>query len=286
MVSLSESYEYARRLTRARATNFYTAFLFLPRERRRAIYAVYAFSRRADDAVDAVEEAGVSEEEARRRLGELRALVAGAAEDPLAPAIEDAIRRFAIPRRHFEDLLAGMEMDLERKEYDTFEELYRYCYHVASVVGFISLEIFGHSGPEARGPAERLGIAMQLTNIVRDVAEDLDRGRRYLPREDLDRFSYRDEELRRRVVDRRFRDLVRFEVARARRYFDEARALFPLVRRESRYCPVLLARLYGRILDRVERQDYDVLTKRPRLSAREKLAVAGRLWLDSLRGAL
>ncbi len=287
MVSLSESYDYARRLTRARAKNFYYAFLLLPRERRRSIYAVYAFSRRADDAVDSVEQEGASEDQARGRLDALRRLLEGGpSEDPLAPALRDTVERYGIPRERFEDLLVGMEMDLERKEYETFDELYRYCYHVASVVGLISIEIFGHSGPEAYAPAEKLGIAMQLTNILRDVAEDLDRGRRYLPREDLERFGYCAEELRSRVADRRFRDLVKFEVGRARRYFEEARSLYPLIPRESRYCPALLARLYCRILDLIERQDYDVLSRRPSLPVSAKLCITARTWLDSLRGAI
>jgi phytoene synthase len=284
MLSIEASYLYAQRLTKARAKNFYYAFRFLSPERRRSIFSVYAFSRRADDTVDAVEEGTAQPEEARRGLEALRGLLGGPPpDDPLTPALRDTIEKYRIPLRPFQELLAGMEMDLVKKSYETFDELYLYCYRVASVVGLISLEIFGHSGHEVEEPAVKLGIAMQLTNILRDVAEDLQRGRRYIPREEMERFSYGDEDLRRRIVDDRFRALMRFEVDRARRFFREAEPLFPQVIPESRYCPVLLKRFYSRILDRIERGGYDVFSTRPRLSTAEKLLLAGRLWLESRR---
>lgn len=284
MISLEQSYRQAARITRSRAKNFYYTFLFLPPPRRRSIFAVYAFSRRADDAVDSVEELGTSPAEARASLAYLRSLLGPQApDDPLVPALRDTIERYRISLEPFEELLAGMEMDLVKKSYDTFEELYAYCYRAASVVGLISIEIFGHSGPASRAPAEKLGIAMQLTNILRDVAEDLDRGRRYLPLEDLRRFDYGDADLQRRLVDDRFRRLMMFQVERARSYFREAEPLFPLLRPESRWCPVLLRRFYSRILDRIEEQGYDVFRRRPSLSFPQKLRIAGALWLESRR---
>lgn len=290
MTSLEASYAHAGRITKARARNFYYTFLLLPPERRRCIFAVYAFSRRADDAVDAVEEAGVPREQALSDLEDLRALLHGSRpEDPLAPALRDTIRRHEIPLEPFEELLAGMAMDLDKTHYETYEELEQYCYRAASVVGLISMEIFGYTNPrarlEAREPAIRLGLAMQLTNILRDVAEDLERGRIYLPAEDLKRFAYSREDLERRVVDDRFRNLMAHEVARARGLFREAEELYPRVLEESRYCPVLLGRFYSRILERIEAGGYDVLGRRPRLPLHEKLRIAGRTWLEARRSA-
>ncbi len=302
MISLADSYAYAKRLTRAQATTFYYTFWFLPPERRRSIFAVYAFSRRADDAVDAVEERGTTEAKARSDLAYLRKLLDGSPpDDPLVPALRDTVDRFRIPREPFEELLLGMEMDLVKKSYRTFEELHAYCYRAASVVGLICVEIFGHNGhnghdahdrrdahdayggAEVREPAIDLGIAMQLTNILRDVKEDLARGRVYLPEEDMARFAYTANDLRSGIVDDRFRSLMAFEVERARGYFRSAERLFPCVLPESRYCPVLLQRFYSRILDRIERQGYDVLRRRARLGWGEKVGLAARTWREARR---
>lgn len=286
MRSVGDSYRYCARLTRSRAKNFYYTFWFLPPERRQSIFAVYAFSRRADDTVDSVEEGQCDEAEARKGLAFLRSLLSESPpDDPLTPALQDTIRRFRIPLEPFEELLVGMEMDLDHKEYETFDELYQYCYRAASVVGLISIEIFGHDGPATHEPAVKLGIAMQLTNIIRDVAEDLQRGRRYVPAEDFRRFGYDLEELKEGVVDDRFRAVIRHQVQRAREYFKESAPLFPRVLPESRYCPVLLMRFYSRILDHVERRDYDVLRYRPSLTLMEKLRLAFALWRESRRAA-
>ncbi len=286
---VAASYAHARRITRSRAKNFFYTFLFLPPKRRQSIFAVYAFSRRADDAVDAVRSTGSSTggpkspKEARQDLKALEALLGPVApeNDPLAPALRDTIRRFNIPLEPFLELLRGMEMDLDTHTYATFDDLYQYCYRAASVIGLISIEIFGYQGP-AREYAVELGIAMQLTNILRDVAEDLKRGRIYLPGEDLQRFGCSVENLTRGVVDSRFRSLMAFEVERARSHFRAAQPLYPMVLPESRYCPVLLERFYSRILDRIEAQGFDVLTRRPGLPLHEKLHIAGKTWLEAL----
>jgi phytoene synthase len=287
MAGLSESYAYAEALTRAGKTTFFHTFRFLTPERRRSIFAVYAYSRRLDDAVDRVTEEGAIDDTAatERAREELRFLSSfleeDAPDDPLVPALRHTIEAFSIPRRHLEDLIRGMEMDLEVRRYPTFDDLYLYCYRAAAAVGLASIEIFGHDGEGTAEPAEALGIAMQLTNIVRDVAEDLRRGRIYLPLEDLARYSYGEDDLARGVVDERFRELMRFQVERARSYFERSDALFPRVRAESRYCPRLLRRFYSRILDVVERRGYDVLSRRPRLAAHEKLALFAKTWLEA-----
>ena len=297
MESLRTSYDQAEELTRREARNFFHTFRFLEPERRRSIYAVYAFSRRVDDAVDAVEEEGIPEPVARRDLARLESFLREPLPDDwLVPALRNTIERFHIPLHPFEELIAGMAMDLEKNRYATWEDLYQYCWRAASTVGLICVEIFGYEGQASEAtrdaararvapPAEALGIAMQLTNILRDVTEDLARGRIYLPQEDLSRFGVREDQLEGRVSNQAFRDLIRFEVERARDAFRTAAPLYELVLPESRYCPLLLERFYSRILDRIESQDYDVLRKRPRLTRKEKLGMVANAWLQSKRGS-
>jgi phytoene synthase len=272
--ALEDSYRYASRLTRAQAKNFAYSFLLLTPERRRAISVIYAYSRRLDDCVDVAGEGAVDQAKAERGLERLRGLLRGpAGDDPLEPALRDTIRRFSIPLDPFHDLIEGMRMDLERTRYATFEDLRLYCYRVASTVGLICIEIFGNSGPAARAPAVDLGIAMQLTNVLRDVPEDLRRGRIYLPGEDMTRFGCREEDLGAGTLGESVRNLLRFEVERAREHFARASALLPLIRPESRRCPALLAAFYQAILDRIERAGYDVFSRRPRLPVTKKLAL-------------
>lgn len=282
MVTTLESYRYAEKITRARAKNFYYAFWFLPPERRRSIFAVYTFSRRADDAVDSAGTEEADATRARHELDFLRSFLgATPPDDPLVPALKDTMERYSIPPAPFDELLLGMEMDLVKKSYETFDELFDYCYRAASVIGLISIEIFGYQGREAPDLAVKLGVAMQLTNILRDVEEDKARGRIYLPREDMDRFGYSEKDLLRGVVDERFRSLMDFEVKRARGFFKEAEPLFRLIEPESRYCPVLLMRFYSRILERIEAQRYDVIHRRPSLPWLEKLRLAGSTWIEA-----
>lgn len=281
--AVDASYRYAARLTRAKARNFSYSFYFLTPERRRAIAAVYAYSRRLDDCVDAAVEGSVDAAEARRGLSRLRSLLAAPGDDPLGPALADAIRRFSIPTQPFHELIAGMEMDLERSRYRTFEDLKLYCYHAASTVGLICIEIFGNDGTAARAPAVDLGIAMQLTNVLRDIPEDARRGRIYLPGEDLERFGYGEDQLSRGVVNDSFRELMAFQVARARDYFARSARLLPHLRPESRRCPALLGRFYLAILARIEGAGYDVFRRRPSLPLARKLALAGSQLFRSAR---
>ncbi|MCZ6794432.1 MAG: phytoene/squalene synthase family protein [Planctomycetota bacterium] len=284
MDSLESSYAYAERVARRAAKNFRYTFLLLPADRRRSIRTVYTFSRRLDDAVDAIEENGVDPAQATKDLDFLRSMLStDPPDDPLVPALRHTVERFRIPRELFDELVDGMHMDLTQRRYETFQDLYTYCYRAAAVVGLICMEIFGYSEPRARKRAEELGIAMQLTNILRDVEEDLRRGRIYLPRQDLERFGCTEESLLNRQVDDRFRALMKFQVERARDYFQRAEELFPLVDVEARYCPILLKRFYAKILDRIERQDFDVLSRRPRLGLREKLQLLLSTWLECRR---
>ncbi len=277
--TLEESYLYAGRLTRQKARNFSYSFWFLTQERRRAIAAVYAFSRRLDDCVDAVAEGTVERAEAERGLEHLHEILDGDVPDPLGPAIRDTIGRFRIPLEPFHDLIAGMRMDLDVSRYGSFEDLRLYCYRAASTVGLICIEIFGHDGPVTREHAVDMGIAMQLTNVLRDIPEDLRRGRIYLPSDEFERFGYSEEELRRGELNDPFRRLMAFQVARAREHFSRAKGLLPHLRPESRRCPALLAAFYLAILQRIERAGYDIFSRRPRLPLVRKLAMAGAQFL-------
>ena len=197
---------------------------------------------------------------------------------PVYTALADATRQFAIPGRHLREIVDGVEMDATTTRYRTFAELERYCYRVACCVGLVCLEIFGYSDPGARRYAIDLGMAMQLTNILRDIAEDAGRGRIYIPLEDLDRFQLGESEILAGSTSDRFRDLMRFQVERARAYFDTARQLFPLLPVLSRACPAMLEATYSRLLDRIEDREYDIYQGRISLGTVEKLLLVARIW--------
>ena len=214
--------------------------------------------------------------------GALQQAEAGRPEGPVFQAVAHVAAAYDVPWEYFHEVVRGVEMDLTRHRYATFEELQTYCYRVASVVGLICIRIFGCTSPQAREPAIALGVAMQLTNILRDIAEDGANGRVYLPQEDLQRFGYSDADLLRGVFDDRFVALMRFQVQRAREQFERGKALLPLLPLRSRACPAVLGGIYSRLLDRIEAQGYDVYAKRVSLSGREKLFLMVRLWLQSL----
>jgi len=274
---LSAAYRHCRALTRREAKNFYYGFMLLPAAQRRAIYAAYAFARECDDIVDA----SLAVKEASARLAAQRELLdrclGGSPDGPVFTALADAVGRYGIPRDYFYRLIEGVETDLTVRRYASFDELKRYCYLVASVVGLISIEIFGYEGgEEARRHAANLGIALQLTNILRDVQEDLQRGRIYLPEDELARFGYKTDFLRQGVANEAFHRLMAFQVARAEEYFEEGRMLLPLLPRRARACVGVMAGIYRTILEDIRRRPETVLRQRVSLSAGQKLALAGR----------
>src|SRR5215472_1274830 len=187
--------QFVSKLTRKSRSNFFYAFLCLPRPQREAIYAVYAFCRIVDDAVDVGHDRAVQRKELERWRGEIAEVFEGRPEHPAAQRLQEAVRRFRIPREALNEIIAGVEMDLDRSTYDTFEELYPYCYRVASAVGLCCIEIFGYTDVRARAYAVDLGVALQLTNIMRDVEPDARAGRVYLPQQDLKRFGVTGEDL-------------------------------------------------------------------------------------------
>ena len=271
MIPLSESYAHCQRVARTRAANFYYSFLLLSSARKNAMCAIYAFMRFCDDLSD---EEGGSRAAIERWRTELDEALAGRLPaNPIWPAFQDTVTRYAIPHVYFHEMIDGVGSDLESREIRTFDELYQYCYKVASVVGLTIIHIFGFESPRALGLAEKCGIAFQLTNILRDVREDAERGRVYLPSEDLARF---DVDPSRLEHDQRFVELMRFEAARARGYYDESWPLLDLVHRRSRPSLWALMCIYSRLLERIERSNYDVLDRRISLPVWEKLSIVGR----------
>ena len=194
----------------------------------------------------------------------------------LLPAFRDTVRKFEIPREYFDAIVDGAQMDLTVTRYATFEDLYRYCYRVASAVGLVCIHIFGFHGAEARRYAESCGIAFQLTNILRDVREDAAMGRIYLPQEDLDAFGYPEEHVRNGLFNDTFRRLMGFQVERARRYYDEALPLLPLVQPSSRACLAAMIGIYRACLEEIPRRQYDVYSQRIGLSPWKKLSITAR----------
>ena len=280
--TLEESYAYCTDLTRRRARNFYYAFITLPKEKRKAIYAAYAFCRLSDDYSD--EEIPLDEKAAlltglHRELDEA---FEGNPESPLFVALLDSCRKFGIPKDYFHEIINGVEMDLVTNSYQSFEDLYQYCYHVASVVGLVSIEIFEYTDSRAKEFATDMGIAMQLTNILRDIEEDCGRGRVYLPLNELAEHGVTPESLQAGDTGPEFREMMVQQVNRARDYFERSAGLLPLLAPRSRLCPAVLRALYSKLLDRIEARDYNVFGERITLSSREKLGLTARVWSGTM----
>jgi squalene synthase HpnC/squalene synthase HpnD len=271
---VGRSYAECRRVAKNSASNFYYAFFMLPRAKRDALCALYAFMRLVDDVSDTVG----SEADKRGGLVAWRAaLDASVGGDvsghPILPAFADTIGRFHIPPRYFHDLISGAEMDLTVANYATFERLREYCYRVAGTVGLTCLRVFGYDDPRAPELAEKLGIAFQLTNILRDVPKDFEMGRIYIPQEDLEKFGVRPEELARGPLTPALRDLFVFEAGRALDFYREGVELIPDVHADARAALWALARIYSGLLRRIETRGYDVFSRRVRLSTPEKTGI-------------
>jgi len=274
---VAEAYAYCRGVTRRSGSSFAQAFRLLGAERRGGLDAVYAFCRFVDDIADDATRRDPAALLARWRA-ELERVYTGTPEHPIAVALADAARRFALPRRHFVDLIHGVEMDLERRRYQTFDQLHEYCYLVASTVGLLCIEIFGHRTAAAFDYAKDLGVAFQLTNILRDVHEDAERGRLYLPLEDLARFGCAEDELLAGRYSPRVAALMAFECGRARAYYLRARgSLAPEDRRAL--APAEAMRLiYERLLSRIESRRFDVFRERIALPRYEQVGLALAAW--------
>jgi phytoene synthase len=279
MTPLEQSYAHCRLTAKKRAKNFYYSFVLLEADRKNAMCAVYAYMRYCDDLSD---EPGATLDPINRWRTALTEALAGHPDtNPLWPAFLDAVARFHIPHRYFYDMIEGVASDLEPRPIRKFEELYRYCYRVASVVGLTCIHIFGFTSPDALPLAEKCGIAFQLTNILRDIREDVELGRIYLPAEDLERFNVSPEDLRQGLRTEQFGALMEFEIERARRYYRESASLLSLIEPPSRASLRALISIYSDLLDRIAQSHYDVLARRIALTPAEKLWIVLRASLGT-----
>ncbi len=281
MASPQAVLSYTRRLARASRSNFYYAFLFLPREQREAITTAYAFCRQTDDLIDDATSLPAAAEALRRWREELDRCYAGAAAHPTFQALAQVLARFPIPKEYFADIIAGCEMDATTARYATFQDLAVYCYRVASCVGLICIEIFGATNPETRQYARDMGIAFQLTNIIRDVGQDGRRGRIYLPQEDLARFGVPEADILGCRRTPAFLELMRFQADRAKAYF--ARAQAPREDRPRLLAAEIMRTIYRSLLHTIEEGGFPVLGDPIRLSRPRKLSLALRTWLTERR---
>ncbi len=270
-MNTAESYAFCENVARRQAKNFYYSFLLLDADRRKSMCAVYAFMRYCDDLSDAEGVADRAGSIARWRQDLKSAFQGETPEYPLWPAFVDTVARYGIPHRYFFEMIDGVGSDLEPRRILKFAELYDYCYHVASVVGLTIVHIFGFESTEALKLAEKCGIAFQLTNVLRDVREDAENGRVYLPEEDLERFHVTAEELRGASASAPLKELLKFEAGRAREYYRQSAPLVAMVRKESRASLRALIGIYSRLLDRIQASDYDVLARRIRVPTWEKI---------------
>lgn len=279
------AYAYSRRLARASGSNFYWSFFFLPREKRDGLLSVYAFSRLVDDAVDREGEPSLARKEIelwKERLAVCysnqneKHLAGTSLDHPLVKDLRDTIVRFNVPRIYFEDLLKGMEMDLDHQGFARFKDLEPYCYHVAGTIGLLCNHLFGVDDERGRQYGILLGTAFQLTNIIRDIGSDADRGRVYIPRDELKQFRVSVDDLLKKRISDPFHRLMNFQSERADRYFQEAFQILPFKRRKRIIPAEVMTAFYRRILRKVRVENFPVFQKKVTLSTVEKLALVAR----------
>ena len=277
---------FRRDLAKTVQSNFFYSFLFLPGNKRDAIIDVYSFCRAIDDAVDDIGERAAEGYDERAAIAELVRwrkelddLYRGQPQSPIARKLQRVLEQFPIPKEYFLAMIEGCEMDLYKHRYETFDELYRYCYHVASITGLMCIEIFTYRSPQTKQYAINLGIALQLTNIIRDLKEDAARGRVYLPQEDLHRFGYSEDDLINDRINNNFRRLMTYECERAREFYRRAAELLPEVDRPMMTAALTMSRIYYRLLEQIERVNYDVFNHQIRLHRPERFLIALDQWV-------
>jgi len=279
---LKEGFKKAQEITRKNAKTFYLTSLFLPQEKRLAAYTVYAICRFSDDSVDDIH---LSLKQKEKELAVVRqkvndAFTAQPASDPLLLSFQKTIERYGIPKKYFDDLLDGMAMDLTKTRYQNFEELYLYSYRVAGVIGLIMLKIFEYDDPAAEACAVDLGLALQLTNISRDVQEDFHRGRIYLPQDEMAQFCLSDNDIKTERVNKNFEDFMRFQIKRARDYFFRgSQGLRFIKNRRCQFVAFLILEFYAKFLEKIERNNFNVYRRRIFIPRIERLcALFYLLW--------
>ena len=262
-------------------SSFYYSFLFLPPDKRRAITALYAFCREVDDAVDECSDAGVARATLDWWRGQVVGISGGKPQHPVALALVPAVKQFNLAQEHFLEIIDGMEMDIDQPRYPDFKSLQLYCYRVASVVGLLSAEIFGYSDRHTLKYAHDLGIAFQLTNIIRDVGEDARRNRIYLPMDELQQFGVAAADILNARETENFQKLMAFQVERAQRYYRQALDLLPAADRKVQRPGLIMAAIYRATLDEVVASGCHVLRERISLGTGYKLWLAFRTWLKN-----
>lgn len=285
--ALRESYERCRALNASHGKTYYLATLLLPPAKRPYVHALYGFARYADEIVDDLSST-LSDQEKADLLGRwgddfLADVKNGRSDDPICRAVVDTVLRWDIPLEHFEAFLHSMRMDLTVTEYQTYDDLYEYVYGSAAVIGLQMVPILEPASDEAYVRAKDLGVAFQLANFIRDVGEDLYRGRVYLPLDELERFGVTRADLERRIVDERVRNALRFQIQRVRDLEEASRPGIALLTPDSQPCIEAARVLYCGIVDEVERIDYQVFDKRASVPTRRRLAVAGPAWIRAVR---
>ncbi len=262
-------------ITKKFARTFYFASHFLPQDKRNAAYSVYSICRLSDESVDTSSEKSREENLIRLKQKIEAAYADSALNDGLLEAFRLTVKNYGIPKKYFDELLKGMYMDLRKNRYENFDELYLYCYRVAGVVGLIMLKIFGYRDGSAENYAEKLGIAMQLTNILRDIKEDLEIDRIYLPRCELEQYGIPEKDLFARQANEKFINLLKFQIARARRYYKESLTGVKLITSPaSRFVVLAMNEIYGGILNSIEKNNFDVFARRAYINNAQKIMIA------------
>lgn len=273
--------DYCQQKAAQSGSSFYYSFLFLPAERRRAITALYAFCREVDDTVDDCTDVSIARTKLAWWRQEVAAMMSGAPTHPVTKALQPHLTPFSLDSQHLLAIIDGMEMDLDQTRYLDFPGLQKYCWHVASVVGLLSANIFGVTNPQTLQYAEKLGLAFQLTNIIRDVGEDARKGRIYLPVNELQQFNVTAADILNARHSDNFEKLMQFQAARAQKMYDEAFALLPKEDRRAQRPGLIMAAIYRAVLNEVERDGFHVLTQRISLTPIRKLWLA---WITYVRG--
>ncbi|AFH49629.1 Phytoene synthase [Ignavibacterium album JCM 16511] len=271
--------ESAKQISKESKSSFYYAFNLLPEHKRDAMNTVYAFCRKTDDIVDDISVSDeIKYEKLRRWRIEFEKAFAGRSDYPLLNKLGKTISNFNIPLDPFFELIKGMEMDLQKNRYKSFDDLLLYCYRVASTVGLMCIEIFGYKNPSTKDFAVNLGIALQLTNILRDLGKDAEQGRIYLPQEDLEKFNYSETQLYQKISDENFKQLMKYEVERAKSYFDKATESLDLDDKKTMFAARAMQHIYYRMLERIIQTDYDVLNNEIKVKKIEKVGIALGVW--------
>jgi phytoene synthase len=273
--------QYCQQRAAASGSSFYYSFIFLPEDKRRAITALYAFCREVDDVVDECSEAGVARMKLAWWRSEVAAIYHGIPQHPVARALAHAAPRFNLSEERLNEIISGMEMDLDHSRYPDFEALKLYCHRVAGVVGLLSAEIFGYRDPRTLEYAADLGLAFQLTNIIRDVGEDARRGRIYLPLDEIEHHGVAVSDIVQARETEAFRRLIAFQIDRACSYYRQALAKLPAADRDAQRAGLVMAAIYRTLLEEIREDGCRVLTHRTALTPLRKLWIAYRAWLSA-----